>query len=100
MTNLKNIEPPCGVGAEVYVIPHEIYIKRDIRNGHRENNKVSHHKVECVNFFKKSWYILCEQKPEEKRGLLLFGNGYKEIWFLSYDEADQKLKELERCYYE
>lgn len=85
----------CGIGADVYIIPSKVNYELNILNQHPENNKVYHQKVASVTFTEKGWYIECDKDREYGTGRILPEKMYKETWFLSQEEAEAKLKEME-----
>lgn len=86
---------PCGIGADVYIIPSKVNYELNILNQHPENNKVYHQKVASVTFTEKGWYIECDKDREYGTGRILPEKMYKETWFLSQEEAEAKLAEME-----
>jgi hypothetical protein len=85
----------CGIGADVYIIPSKVNYELNILNQHPENNKVYHQKVASVTFTEKGWYIECDKDREYGTGRILPEKMYKETWFLSQEEAEAKLAEME-----
>lgn len=86
----------CGIGADVYIIPSKVNYELNILNQHPENNKVYHQKVASVTFTEKGWYIECDKDREYGTGRILPEKMYKETWFLSQEDAEAKLKEMEK----
>lgn len=86
---------PCGIGSDVYIIPSKINYKLNILSMHQENNKVYHQKVALITFTEKGWYIKCDKDREYAIERILSEKMYKETWFLSQDEAEAKLEEME-----
>ena len=86
---------PCKIGADVYMIPSKVNYALNILSLHPENNKVYHQKVASVTFTEKGWYIECDKDREYGTGRILPEKMYKETWFLSQEEAEAKLKEME-----
>ena len=88
----KYIELPCKVGDTVYVIPSLTNFRLNIVNGYTENNRVYEQKVHSIQMWNTDEWCLwaCD-------GLnLLLQKFYKETWFLIKEEAEAKLKELNK----
>ncbi len=85
----------CGIGADVYIIPSKVNYELNILSQHPENNKVYHQKVALVTFTEKGWYIECDKDWEYGTDRILPEKMYKETWFLSQEEAEAKLAEME-----
>ena len=86
---------PCGIGSDVYMIPSKINYKLNILSMHPENNRVYHQKVDLITFTENGWYIKCDKDREYAIERILSEKMYKETWFLSQEEAEAKLKEME-----
>lgn len=87
---------PCGIGSDVYTIPSKVNYELNILNLHPENNKVYHQKVALITFTEKGWYMECDKDREYATYRILPDKMYKETWFLSQEEAEAKLKEMEK----
>ena len=86
---------PCGIGSDVYIIPSKVNCELNILSLHLENNKVYHQKVALITFTEKGWYMECDKDREYGTDRILPEKMYKETWFLSQEEAEAKLKEME-----
>lgn len=86
---------PCGIGSDVYIIPSKTNYKLNILSLHPENNKVYHQKVALITFTENGWYIKCDKDREYAIERILSEKMYKETWFLSQEEAETKLSEME-----
>lgn len=86
---------PCGIGSDVYLIPSKVNYELNILSQHPENNKVYHQKVALITFTEKGWYMECDKDREYATDRILSEKMYKETWFLSQEEAEAKLKEME-----
>lgn len=89
------LQLPCKIGADVYIIPSKVNYALNILGLHPENNKVYHQKVSLITFTEKGWYIECDKDREYGTDRILLEKMYKETWFLSREEAEAKLKEME-----
>lgn len=87
---------PCGIGSDVYIIPSKVNYELNILNLHSENNKIYHQKVALITFTEKGWYMECDKDREYGTDRILPEKMYKKIWFLSQEEAEAKLKEMEK----
>lgn len=87
---------PCGIGSDVYMIPSKINYKLNILSLHPENNKVYHQKVDLITFTENGWYMKCDKDREYAIERILSEKMYKETWFLSQEEAEAKLAEMEK----
>ena len=86
---------PCSIGADVYMIPSKTNYLLNIF-GHREKlNKIYHQNVERITFTKRGWYMECDKDAEYGTGKILVDTSYGVTWFLSHEEAEAKLKEIE-----
>ena len=86
---------PCGIGADVYFIPSETNFKLNILNDKPQFNRVYHQNVARITFIRNGWYMECDKDLQYATGNILVDKMYKETWFLSQAEAEQKLKEME-----
>lgn len=85
---------PCGIGADVYFIPSETNFKLNILNDKLQFNRVYHQNVARITFIRNGWYMECDKDLQYAIGNILVDKMYKETWFLSQAEAEQKLKEI------
>lgn len=86
---------PCKIGSDVYIVPSEVNFRMNIFAGYIENNKVYHQKVALITFTEKGWYVECDKDREYGINRILLEKMYKETWFLSQEEAEAKLAEME-----
>lgn len=86
---------PCGIGDDVYFIPSKTNYKLNILQGHPEINRVYHQNVERITYTPTGWYLECDKDLEYATDNILVDKLYKETWFLTQEEAEQKLKEME-----
>lgn len=85
---------PCGIGADVYFIPSKTNYKLNILQGHPESNRVYHQTVERITSAQSGWCLECDKDLEYATDHILIDKLYKETWFLTQAEAEQKLKEM------
>ena len=86
---------PCGIGDDVYFIPSKTNYKLNILQGYPESNRVYHQNVERITFTPNGWYLECDKDIEYATDHILVDKLYKETWFLSQEEAEKRLKEME-----
>lgn len=86
---------PCRIGDDVYFIPSRLNFKINILQGLHENNRVYHQKVKRITFTENGWYLECDKDLEYATDHILIDKSYKKTWFLSKEEAEQRLREME-----
>ena len=86
---------PCKIGSDVYIVPSETNFRMNIFEGFPKNNRVFHQKVALITFTENGWYMEGDIDREYCRCRTLQENKYKKTWFLSREEAEAKLKEME-----
>lgn len=86
---------PCKVGADIYYIPSRKNFRLNLLSGHEEENRVFHQTVDRITFRKNGWYMECDSDLEYGTGRILLDASYGVTWFLSREEAEAKLKEME-----
>lgn len=85
------IELPCKVGDTVYIVPSLCNFRLNIVNRQTENNRICKQKVSSIQMWNSNEWCLwtCD-------GLnLLLQSFYKKTWFLTKEEAEARLKELQ-----
>ena len=86
---------PCVIGADIYFIPSKTNYKLNILQGYPESTRVYHQNVDKISFTQYGWYLECDKDIEYATGQIFIDKSYKETWFLTQEEAEQKLKEME-----
>lgn len=86
---------PCGIGTDIYYIPSEKNFRLNLLDGHGKENRVFHQTVDRITFRKNGWYMECDSDLEYGTGRILRDENYGVTWFLSKEEAEAKLKEME-----
>jgi hypothetical protein len=86
---------PCKIGADVYSIPSKVNFELNVLSRHKENNRVYHQKITNIVFTENGWYMTGHLDMEYGTGRIFLDKFYKETWFLTKEEAEAKLKELE-----
>lgn len=85
----------CGIGTDIYYIPSEKNFRLNLLDGHGEENRVFHQTVDRITFGKNGWYMECYSDLEYGTGRILLDTSYGVTWFLTSEEAEAKLKEME-----
>ena len=86
---------PCRIGSDVYIVPSETNFRMNIFEGFPKNNRVFYQKVALITFTENGWYMEGDIDREYCKCRTLPENKYKKTWFLSREEAEAKLKEME-----
>lgn len=86
---------PREIGADIYYIPSEKNFRLNLLDGHGKENRVFHQTVDRITFRKDGWYIECNSDLKYGTGRILLDTSYGVTWFLSNDEAEAKLQEME-----
>lgn len=86
---------PCGIGTDIYYIPSEENFRLNLLDGHGEENRVFHQTVDRITFRKNGWYMECDSDLEYGTGRILLDTSYGVTWFLTSEEAEAKLAEME-----
>jgi len=84
------IKLPCKVGDTIYVVPSETNFCLNAMFGHKTDNRIYEQIIESINFYKAGVYIAvtCDGLYTNHSEFL------NENWFLTYEEAEEKLKKL------
>lgn len=85
----------CGIGTDIYYIPSEKNFRLNLLDGHGEENRVFHQTVDRITFGKNGWYMECYSDLEYGTGRILLDTSYGVTWFLTSEEAEAKLAEME-----
>ena len=84
---------PCDFGDTVYKIPSKVNYDLNVLNGHQENNRVYRQVVRAVHISQRGYYL--ETGATDITDEILVDKFYGETWFLTEEEAEAKLKEME-----
>lgn len=85
---------PCGIGADVYIIPSETNFRLNLLHGHGELNRVYHQKVDRITIHENGWYMEGDKEREYGTGRLYLDRFYGETWFLTEAEAEEALAKM------
>lgn len=88
----KLVHLACNIGDTVYKIPSQTNYRLNILDGYSENNRVYEQKVNKIELFGNGSYVLvtCDGMDGVVSDL------FNETWFLTREEAERKLKEMEK----
>lgn len=86
---------PCKVGDTVYQIPSKVNYDLNVLHGYDANNRVYHQKVSKIVLDGEYWYLECDKDREYGTGRICLDRFFGETWFLTKEEAEKALKELE-----
>lgn len=81
---------PCAVGDTVYVIPSKINYELNIINGYSENNRIYEQVVNRIEISGNGYLLDTCDGMESVVDVF-----YKKTWFLTKEEAEAALKELD-----
>lgn len=83
------IVPPIKLGDTIFVIPNKVNFKLNVMSNLSQNNRVYEQVIDHIQIWKDDYMLYtCD-------GLYAVrSKSYKDIWFLTKEEAEQKLKEL------
>ena len=84
------IVPPCKVGDTIFVIPSKVNYDLNTLHNREENNRVYEQVIDHITIWKDDYMLytcdgLCAVRSK----------AYKDTWFLTKEEAEEKLKEVE-----
>lgn len=87
----KLLKLPCAVGDTVFVIPSKTNYELNILTGHNENNRIHEQIVDRIEI-NRGGYVLytCDGMAS------VVDTFYKKTWFLTQEEAEAALEELNR----
>ena len=86
---------PVRAGDKIYVVPSKAHygINR-MHKSFKENNRVYTQTVDEIRFFKDGVYMVYSCEYQQNHHSEFFG----ETWFLEYEQAANRLKEMEAIY--
>ena len=85
---------PCKIGDDVYQIPSKVNYDLNVLNGYVGSNRVYHQKVSKIVLVSDHWYLECDKDREYGTGRICLDIFFGETWFLSQEEAEQKLESM------
>lgn len=90
------VKLPCAIGSDIYYIPSKANYGLNILHHHEEFNRVYHQKIARLHFTENGWYV--EGNLNLEYGVvdrIFVDKLYKETWFLTKEEAEQALKQIQ-----
>ena len=85
---------PVRAGDKIYVVPSKVNFDLNRINRYHEHNRVYEQTVDEIRFFKNGVYMVYSCYYQENHHSEFFG----ETWFLEYEQAANRLKEMEAIY--
>lgn len=85
---------PCKVGDDVYIIPSPPIYGLNIFYGCENVNRVYHQHIESITFAGSHWYATGRNEYKEK---VLNDTAFGTTWFLTREEAENKLEEMQNA---
>lgn len=82
---------PCKVGDTIYVIPSKVNYDLNVLNRYTENNRVYEQKVHSIQMWSNERYLLTTCDGQWS----VLSESYKKTWFLTKEEAEKALAEME-----
>lgn len=90
LAELKKQLPPCNIGGMIYVIPSKTNYELNKLHKYYDNNRVYAQEISEIRLYSNGYLIVtCEGMCSA------VDVSYKETWFLTKEEAEAKLKEME-----
>ena len=86
---------PCKVGDDVYIIPSPSVYGLNIINGYEKLNKIYHQHVGTIVITAGHWYATSREEYGVYNEKVLNDITFGATWFLTREEAEKKLEELE-----
>lgn len=84
---------PCKAGDDVYIIPSPPIYGLNIFYGCENVNRVYHQHIESITFAGSHWYATGRNEYKEK---VLNDTAFGTTWFLTREEAENKLEEMKK----
>lgn len=82
---------PVKAGDKIYVVPSKVNFDLNRINRYHEHNRVYEQTVDEIRFFKNGVYMVYSCYYQQNHHSEFFG----ETWFLTREEAEKRLKELQ-----
>lgn len=86
---------PCKVGDDVYIIPSPFVYGLNIINGYEKLNKIYHQHVGTIVITAGHWYATSREEYGVYNEKVLNDIALGTTWFLTSEEAEKKLEEME-----
>ena len=85
---------PCKIGDDVFFIPSKPKFDLNILHRREAFNRVYHQKIARIHIAEEHWYLEGNLNLEYGIDRLFVDKEYKEVWFLTREEAEQALKQM------
>lgn len=86
---------PVKIGDDIYKIPSKANHDLNVLNGYKANNRVYHQKAYSIVFSQSGWFVQCDKDSIHAPNVICVDVEYGETWFLTREEAEKKLEEME-----
>ena len=91
------VRMPCKVGDDVYIIPSPTVYRLNIINGYEKLNKICNQHVGTIVITAGHWYATSREEYGVYNEKVLNDIAFGTTWFLTREEAEKKLEEMESC---
>lgn len=86
---------PVKIGDDIYKIPSKANYDLNVLNGYKANNRVYHQKAYSIVFSQSGWFVQCDKDSIHAPNVICVDVEYGKTWFLTREEAEKKLEEME-----
>lgn len=86
---------PVKIGDDIYKIPSKANYDLNVLNGYKANNRVYHQKVYSIVFSQRGWLVQCDKDSIYAPNVICVDVEYGKTWFLTSEEAEKKLEEIQ-----
>lgn len=86
---------PVKIGDDIYKIPSKANYDLNVLNGYKANNRVYHQKVYSIVFSQRGWFVQCDKDSIHAPNVICVDVEYGKTWFLTREEAEKKLEEIQ-----
>lgn len=87
---------PVKIGDDIYKIPSKANHDLNVLNGYKANNRVYHQKAYSIVFSQSGWFVQCDKDSIHAPNVICVDVEYGKTWFLTREEAEKKLEEMEK----
>lgn len=91
------LELPCKIGDDVFFIPSKPNFYLNILHRQEAFNRVYHQKIARIHIAEEHWYLEGNLNLEYGIDRLFVDKEYKEVWFLTREEAEQALANMQKA---
>lgn len=86
---------PVKIGDDIYKIPSKANYDLNVLNGYKANNRVYHQKAYSIVFSQSGWFVQCDKDSIHAPNVICVDVEYGKTWFLTPEEAEKKLEEMQ-----